>query len=104
MLVFGHQPETLPVSVQQDATTGLPLLSERDAIIQVVLAYLALPYSVVAYGCGKKSSLIIDQLIGMGIPLSPFPGGWCWNTICHPKPWLSRIIETVPTPLWLLIL
>ncbi|ALS97107.1 hypothetical protein [Lacimicrobium alkaliphilum] len=68
MLVFGHQPETLPVSVQQDATTGLPLLSERDAIIQVVLAYLALPYSVVAYGCGKKTSLIIDQLIGMGIP------------------------------------
>ncbi len=73
MLVFGHQPETLPVSVQQDATTGLPLLSERDAIIQVVLAYLALPYSVVAYGCGKKTSLIIDQLIGMGIP--PFAIG-----------------------------
>ncbi|GAB3026998.1 zinc-binding metallopeptidase family protein [Bowmanella dokdonensis] len=68
MLVFGNQPETLPVSVQQDATTGLPLLSERDSIMQVILAYLALPYSVVAYGCGKKTSLIIDQLIGMGIP------------------------------------
>lgn len=68
MLVFGSKPETLPVSLQRDATTGLPLLREQDAILQTILAYLALPYSVTEYGCGKKASLIINQLLTLNIP------------------------------------
>lgn len=68
MLVIGSKPETLPLSIRHDATTGLPLLREQDAIMQMVLAYQALPYSVAEYGCGKKASLIIDQLLAMGIP------------------------------------
>ncbi|MEX2470145.1 MAG: hypothetical protein WD396_10345 [Pseudohongiellaceae bacterium] len=68
MLVFGSKPETLPVAIKRDATTGLPLLSEQDAVVQSILAYLALPYSVTEYGCGKKASLIIDQLLALEIP------------------------------------
>lgn len=68
MLVFGDKPETLPIAIRRDATTGLPLLREQDAIMQIILAYLALPYSIAEYGCGKKASMIIDQLLGMEIP------------------------------------
>ncbi|HSH28547.1 MAG TPA: hypothetical protein VK971_01470, partial [Thiohalobacter sp.] len=68
MLVFGDKPETLPLHIRRDATTGLPLVGEQSAIMQIILAYLALPYSVAEYGCGKKASLIIDQLLGMEIP------------------------------------
>lgn len=68
MLIFGKQRETLPVTIRHDVTTGLPLLSEQDAIMQIILAYLALPYSVAEYGCGKKASLIIDQLLALNIP------------------------------------
>ncbi|MGD8884556.1 MAG: hypothetical protein PVF34_02975, partial [Gammaproteobacteria bacterium] len=68
MLVFGSSPETLPVKIRCDATTGLPLLREQPAIMQIVLAYLALPYSVTEYGCGKKASLIIEKLLELQIP------------------------------------
>jgi len=68
MLLFGSKPATLPLSIQQDPATGLPLLSQQDAVLQFVLAYLALPYSVTEYGCGKKASLIIDHLLELGIP------------------------------------
>ncbi|GAB5499896.1 MAG: hypothetical protein PsegKO_22070 [Pseudohongiellaceae bacterium] len=68
MLIFGTQEETLPVSLKSDATTGLPLLSEQGAVLQYLLAYLALPYSVTGYGCGKKASVIIDQLLALGVP------------------------------------
>lgn len=68
MLVFGKQPETLPIALERDATTALPLLRERNSILQLILAYLALPYSVTEYGCGKKATLIIDYLLDLGIP------------------------------------
>ncbi len=68
MLVFGSKPETLPVSIDRDASTGLPMLHEQDDIFDLILAYLALPYSVAEYGCGKKASLIIEYLVQLGIP------------------------------------
>lgn len=68
MLVFGMKRETLPVAIQKDISTGLPLIGEEDNIFELILAYLALPYSVAEYGCGKKASLIIDYLMNLGVP------------------------------------
>lgn len=68
MLVFGSQPETLPVTISTDATSGLPLLGETGALMQYILAYLALPYSVTEHGCGDKTNLIIDHLLSLDIP------------------------------------
>lgn len=68
MLVFGTKQETLPVHIERDATTGFPLLREQNEILKLILAYLALPYSVTEYGCGKKASLIIDYLLWLDIP------------------------------------
>lgn len=60
--------ETLPGSIRLDPSTQLPLLSEQEAVLALVRAYQALPYSVAEHGCGKKTSLIIDQLIRIGVP------------------------------------
>lgn len=68
MLVFDSQPETLPLTISTDASSGLPLLSEADALLQYILAYLALPYSVTEHGCGDKTSLIINHLLSLDIP------------------------------------
>ncbi|WP_414829808.1 hypothetical protein [Alteromonas sp. H39] len=68
MLIFGSTRETLPITVELDPTSGFPLLEEKDAILQYILAYLALPYSITDYGCGKKASLIIHQLLQLAIP------------------------------------
>lgn len=68
MLVVGSKPETLPVTVRRDASTGLPLLSEGDLILEYLMAYLPLPYSVAEHGCGKKASLIIDRLLELELP------------------------------------
>lgn len=67
MLVFGTSKETLPLRIERDPSSGLPLLSEQDGLLQLILAYLALPYSVTEYGCGKKASLIINQLLTIGV-------------------------------------
>lgn len=67
MLVFGTSRETLPLRIECDPSSGLPLSSEQDGLLQLILAYLALPYSVTEYGCGKKASLIIDQLLALGV-------------------------------------
>ncbi|MEQ9363880.1 MAG: hypothetical protein RIF32_06545, partial [Leptospirales bacterium] len=68
MLVFGTKQETLPVAIAKDVSTGLPLISEEDDIFELILAYLALPYSVAEYGCGKKASMLIEYLLNLGIP------------------------------------
>lgn len=68
MLVFGTKQETLPIHIERDATTGFPLLHEQNSILQLILAYLALPYSVTEYGCGKKASMIIEYLLWLDIP------------------------------------
>lgn len=60
--------ETLPEEIRHDPATRLPLLSEQAEILDLIMVYLALPYSVAEHGCGKKCSLIIDQLLGVGIP------------------------------------
>lgn len=68
MLVSGTKRETLPVEIARDASSGLPLLTEQQGIFNLVLAYLALPFSVAEYGCGKKTSLILDFLLSLNIP------------------------------------
>ena len=68
MHILGTKPETVPLSVRLDASTGLPLLSESEPILQYLMAYLALPYSVAEHGCGKKTSLILDRLLKLRIP------------------------------------
>lgn len=67
MLAFGEK-ETLPPEILRDDTTGFPLLSQADGLLQLILAYLELPYSVTEHGCGKKASLIIHYLLQQGIP------------------------------------
>ncbi len=63
-----HLPgETLRLSVESDPVSGLPLISERNNIFELVTAYLRLPYSIAEYGCGKRCSIIIDQLMRLGI-------------------------------------
>ncbi len=60
--------ETLPATIQQDASTGLPLLEHRDDVLRLMLTYLPLPYSVAEHGCGKRASLTIRQLMRARIP------------------------------------
>ncbi|HBS05680.1 MAG TPA: hypothetical protein DEA96_11990 [Leptospiraceae bacterium] len=67
MLAYGER-EGLPDEIERDETTGFPLISQADGILQLILAYLELPYSVTEHGCGKKASLIIDYLLKLGIP------------------------------------
>ncbi|MCB1170284.1 MAG: hypothetical protein KDK25_08115 [Leptospiraceae bacterium] len=67
MLAYG-EGETLPSEIRRDDTSGFPLISESDGILQLILAYLELPYSVTEHGCGKKASLIINYLLKLGLP------------------------------------
>lgn len=60
--------ESLPLRIECDPSSGLPLLREAPGIFDLVLAYLALPYSVAEFGCGKKASLILDYLARLGLP------------------------------------
>ncbi|SFK29159.1 hypothetical protein SAMN05216302_1003121 [Nitrosomonas aestuarii] len=68
MLFYCEPIDGLPAAIAKDASSGLPLLTEQEAIFKIILTYLSLPYSVAEYGCGKKTSLIIKQLIEMKIP------------------------------------
>lgn len=68
MQVFDADHETLPLTIAKDDSTGLPLLSEEDNIFELILTYLALPYSVAEYGCGKKASMLLAYLLSLGIP------------------------------------
>ncbi len=60
--------ETLRLNLEFDLTTGLPLLREQDNILQLILTYLSLPYSIAEYGCGRKTSIILKKLLDLGIP------------------------------------
>lgn len=60
--------DSIDLNIEFDASSRLPLLSEKDRIRELILNYLPLPYSIAEYGCGKKSSLIIKKLIDLGIP------------------------------------
>lgn len=61
--------ETLPGAIGLDATSALPRSDQRAAVLECVLAYLALPYSVAEHGCGKKTSMILSELRRLGLPL-----------------------------------
>ncbi len=58
----------MSVSIERDGSTGFPLLSQSGAVLDLILAYLALPYSISEYGCGKRASMIIDHLLALEIP------------------------------------
>lgn len=60
--------DSIDLNIELDASSRLPLVSEKDRIRELILNYLPLPYSIAEYGCGKKSSLIIKKLIDLGIP------------------------------------
>ena len=61
--------ETLPGTIRMDRATGFPLTTEKEAVLELIRAYLELPYSVAEHGCGKKTSLTLDQLVRMGVPI-----------------------------------
>ncbi len=60
--------ETLSLVIDFDQASGLPLLRESDKILKIILTYVALPYTIAEFGCGKKCSIILDQLVRMGVP------------------------------------
>ena len=80
----------MPSEIQRDDTTGFPLLSESDGILQLILAYLELPYSVTEHGCGKKASLIIEYLLKLGIPAYGLARGMAMEPDMSP----SAMVET----------
>jgi hypothetical protein len=69
MIVFQADRESLDLNIQFDLLTGLPLYSERNKLLELVLTYLPLPYSIAEYGCGSKASIIINKLIDFGVPV-----------------------------------
>ncbi len=60
--------DSIDLNIDVDASSRLPLMAEKDKIRDLILNFLPLPYSIAEYGCGKKSSLIIQKLIELGIP------------------------------------
>ncbi len=60
--------DEIDLHIERDPSTSLPLLSEQEKILSLVLNYLPLPYSVLEYGCGKKASMIISKLVDLGVP------------------------------------
>lgn len=68
ILSFDQPRETLRTSFGRDDSTGLPLLADAPVLFDLILAYLPLPYSVAEYGCGKKASLILEQLLRLDLP------------------------------------
>lgn len=68
MIEIKGKQETLDLLIEFDKATGLPLYDEQENILNIIKTYLALPYTVAEYGCGKKCSIIIRKLIELGIP------------------------------------
>lgn len=68
MFVLDLPRETLDTTVEFDDSTRLPLFAEQEVIFELILAYLPLPYSVAEFGCGKKTSLILEQLLLLELP------------------------------------
>ena len=60
--------DEIDLHIDRDSSTALPLFSEQEKILSLVLNYLPLPYSVLEYGCGKKASMIISKLVDLGVP------------------------------------
>ncbi len=68
MFEIKGKQETLDLLIDFDKATGLPLYEEQTNILQIIKTYLALPYTIAEYGCGKKCSIIIRKLVDLGIP------------------------------------
>lgn len=68
MLRFRHKNTQLDLVIHFDDSTGLPLFEERGKVLALIRTYLALPYTVAEYGCGKKCSIILHKLVDLGIP------------------------------------
>jgi len=68
MLFQTEAEAAVPTVIQRDQSTQLPLLAEGDDLRQIILAHLALPYSVAEYGCSTKANIIIDLLVRHGVP------------------------------------
>ena len=68
MLRFRHKNVRLDLVIDFDKSTGFPLYRERAKLLALIRTYLALPYTVAEYGCGKKCSIILHKLVDLGIP------------------------------------
>ena len=60
--------DKIDLNIELDPSTSFPLYGEQEKILELVMNYLPLPYSISEFGCGKKCSLIIKKLIDLGIP------------------------------------
>ncbi|MCH7228267.1 hypothetical protein [Haloferula sp. A504] len=70
MIAADHDAEeSLRLHFERDELSGLPLIGEAPAVLELTLNFLPLPHSVVEFGCGKKASLILDLLARHGVPV-----------------------------------
>lgn len=77
--------ETLRLAFQRDEPSGLPLLGEAGALLELTLNFLPLPHSVVEFGCGKKASLILDLLGRHGVPVHGLKRGLILESDLSPE-------------------
>ncbi|MBI41662.1 MAG: hypothetical protein CMF59_18875 [Leptospiraceae bacterium] len=98
MLAYGEK-EGLPEEIERDETTGFPLISQADGILELILAYLELPYSVTEHGCGKKASLIIDYLLKLGIPAYGLARGMAMEPDMSPRAMVETDYRKRPSAL-----
>ena len=69
MIVFQADRESLDLNIHFDQLTGLPLYTEQNKLLELIVTYLPLPYSIAEYGCGNKANIIINKLIDFGVPV-----------------------------------
>ena len=60
--------KSISTELDFDPISGLPLRHEGEEILKLALNYLPLPYSVVEYGCGQKTSILLNLLLETGLP------------------------------------
>ncbi len=60
--------DQVDLNIALDPSTSFPLYSEQEKILELIMNYVPLPYSVTEFGCGNKCTMIIQQLIDLGIP------------------------------------
>lgn len=96
MLLQTESETAVPPVIERDESTQLPLLTEADDLRRIILAHLALPYSVAEYGCGKKTNIIIELLVRHGVPVWAVGRGLALEADLSPEALAQRDPEKRP--------
>lgn len=90
---FSHQVD---LNIDIDVSSGFPLYSEQQKILELVMNYSPLPYSISEYGCSKKCSIIIKKLIDLGIPFYAIKRGMIMERDISPEMLLEKNFRKRP--------